>query len=183
MTEPIPGGGWVPVPDPTILTTEQLHRELAKQRELLELQVASLKELAFQRFDADARAVASALMAADRAVAKAELAQEKRLEGVNEFRQQLSDQAAAFITRRELDARGSSIDIQIDALQQRLAELELRLTSRLDRGSGEDSARAEIKTDTREEANRRTLMLGVIVSVVVIVVNIIIALSLHGGHL
>jgi hypothetical protein len=33
---PTPGGGWVPVPDPTTLTTSQLRRELASLRELLE---------------------------------------------------------------------------------------------------------------------------------------------------
>ena len=40
----------------------------------------------------------------ERAVNKAEIAAEKRLDAVNEFRGQLKDQAATFVTRTELYA-------------------------------------------------------------------------------
>jgi hypothetical protein len=55
-----------------------------------------------QRFDAQSKAIQDALTAAEKAVVKAEVATEKRFEGVNEFRQTLSDQAANFISRKEL---------------------------------------------------------------------------------
>ena len=35
---------------------------------------------------------------------------EKRLEGMNEFREQLNRQAASFVTRQELDAKLESIE-------------------------------------------------------------------------
>jgi hypothetical protein len=47
-----PGGGWVPVPDPTKLTTEQLRRELATQREILEAQLQTLDAALEARLDA-----------------------------------------------------------------------------------------------------------------------------------
>ena len=55
-----------------------------------------------QRFVDSKDAVQSALAAADKATGKAEEAQEKRNEGMNEFRGQLKDQSAGFVTRTEL---------------------------------------------------------------------------------
>lgn len=37
-----PAGGWQPVPDPTRLTTEQLHRELATLREIIETRLGGM---------------------------------------------------------------------------------------------------------------------------------------------
>ncbi len=54
-----------------------------------------------QQFDAQEKAVRAALEAAQKAVDKAEEAATKRFESVNEFRAQLADQAASFLTRRE----------------------------------------------------------------------------------
>ncbi len=38
------GGGWVPQPDPTILTTEQLNREIARVQELIDLEIKAVDE-------------------------------------------------------------------------------------------------------------------------------------------
>lgn len=40
----------VPIPDPTSLTTEQLHREINALRELLEAQIAAAAEITLERF-------------------------------------------------------------------------------------------------------------------------------------
>lgn len=74
-----------------------------------------------QRFDAQTtatqaalaavkEATQAALTAAKEAVVKAENASEKRFEGVNEFRQTLSDQAATFISRSEFNALKERLD-------------------------------------------------------------------------
>jgi hypothetical protein len=57
-----------------------------------------------ERFTAQEGANHLALEAAEKAVLKAETAAERRFEGVNEFRQTLSDQARDFITRKEVEA-------------------------------------------------------------------------------
>ena len=49
---PTPGGGWVPVPDPTALTTAQLRRELATLRELVEAQIQTQSAAVTARLDA-----------------------------------------------------------------------------------------------------------------------------------
>jgi len=63
-----------------------------------------------QRFDAQEKAVASALAAAKEAVLKAEAASDRRFESVNEFRQTLTDQAATFAPRAEVDLRFASLE-------------------------------------------------------------------------
>lgn len=62
-------------------------------------------------------AVDAALAAADRAVTKAELATEKRFEGVNEFRSTLSDQQRTLIPRAE-------VEVIVLGLNEKIATLE-----------------------------------------------------------
>lgn len=70
-----------------------------------------------QRFAAQEAAVQNALNSAEKAVTKAEIATEKRFEGVNEFRGQLADQARTFLPRQEYT-------VQHDPLVDRVAKLE-----------------------------------------------------------
>lgn len=74
------------------------------------------------------KAVSAALTAAERAVAKAEEASEKRFDSVNEFRAQLGDQAATFMTRMESDTRLRAADektvLITDRLQTQVSDLQ-----------------------------------------------------------
>lgn len=63
-----------------------------------------------QRFQANKEAINAALLAAEKAVAKAEAAAEKRFEGVNEFRAQLADQARTLASSEKLDSVIQRID-------------------------------------------------------------------------
>lgn len=65
-----------------------------------------------QRFDGQEKAVVAALHAAKEAVDKAETASNKRFDASNEFRQQLSDQAATFMPRREAEQRLGVLESQ-----------------------------------------------------------------------
>lgn len=62
-------------------------------------------------------AVATAMAAAERQTSKAERDAEKRFESVNEFRQQLSDQAATFIPRLEAEQRIKALADKVEMLQ------------------------------------------------------------------
>lgn len=68
------------------------------------------------------KAVAAALASADRATLKAEMAYNERFASVNEFRSQLTDQAATFITRHEF----SSLCSDVSKVVSRLDRLEGR---------------------------------------------------------
>ena len=52
----------------------------------------------------------------DKALTKAESSMDKRLDRMNEIREQLDDQARTFITKNEVDLRLSSIQEKIDYL-------------------------------------------------------------------
>jgi hypothetical protein len=79
-----------------------------------------------QRFEAQSSAIAAALLAAEKAVSKAETANERRFEGVNEFRQTLSDQAATFISRTEFEAQLKSVTERVQELATRVDKTEGR---------------------------------------------------------
>lgn len=88
---------------------------LRSTREHLLALIAELDRRNVQQFEAQEKAVAAALAAADRAVAKAELASERRFDSVNEFRATLSDQASRFVTRDEIDARLAPLVEKVNA--------------------------------------------------------------------
>lgn len=66
------------------------------------------------------KAVAAALAAAKEAVTKAEVAADKRFDGVNEFRQTLSDQTNTFIPRAEYNAQHKALEDKVAANTDRL---------------------------------------------------------------
>lgn len=69
-----------------------------------------------QRFSDSGTAVNAALMAAEKAVTKAEAASEKRFESVNEFRATLADQQRTFIPRAEAEMRMGVLENQLQIL-------------------------------------------------------------------
>lgn len=75
----------------------------ANDRRYVEMFMAADKAVAAALAAAE-KAVNAALTAANRATEKAEETQRRVNEGQNEFRQQLKDQAATFITRDVLDS-------------------------------------------------------------------------------
>lgn len=90
-----------------------------------------------QRFEAQEKAVAAALAAQEKAtaaafsaastaVSKAELANEKRLDSVNEFRGQLKDQASLLATRSEVATQLRALSDKIDGATSSINEMRSR---------------------------------------------------------
>jgi biopolymer transport protein ExbB/TolQ len=92
-----------------------------------------------RRFTDLETALRAALTAAERAVGKAETATERRFEGVNEFRQTLSDQAATFVTRAESAA-------SLDRVTERITELADRVNRTEGRSGGVSASVALVIT-------------------------------------
>lgn len=80
---------------------------------------AAQQEAVAAALQAAKEAVANALSAAKEAVSKAEDASNKRFEGVNEFRNTLSDQAEKFITRDTANARFDGMDVRFKILEEK----------------------------------------------------------------
>lgn len=102
-------------------------------------------------FDAADKAVQAALAAAKEAAAKAESAAKDRFTAVNEFRGQLADVIATFLPRTEYYTAHKAVEDRVTANADRLAALELRLTSRLDLGQGNDLGNREARAEGREQ--------------------------------
>jgi hypothetical protein len=129
--------GWVPRPDPTLLTTEQLHREIDSLRELLETQIEALGDASEAKFgyieqrfkDRDLlvdaafisskEAVAAALASSKEAVAKSE----------DTFNKQIAE------GRRTAEATRLGLEGQIGGVEKRVTIIES-----LDRGSEKATA-------------------------------------------
>ena len=122
--------------------------------------------------EAAEKAVQTALVSAEKAVGKAEVAAEKRFESVNEFRGQLTDQAATFLSRNEADTRIGSLAEKLDTETKRnavsISELELRLTSRLDKAGGEIIGAAAHRTENRLDTGMIISLVSVIAAVVAV---------------
>jgi len=69
------------------------------------------------------------LAASEKAIIKAETATERRFDGVNEFRQTLTDQAAQFLTR-------DVFDVEMKTLRERQQEMTNQLSTSAGKGAG-----------------------------------------------
>jgi hypothetical protein len=90
--------------------------------------LAGLEKRMGERFDSLLREMHAAFAGAEKAIAKAETATERRFEGVNEFRAQLSDQAARFVTRDELGALENKMVGLIERNREDIEQLAKRLS-------------------------------------------------------
>ncbi len=96
----------------------ELTSEVSAVKELLLTKIEALAELSKHQFAALSEKTTQALASGKEAIVKAEVATEKRFEGVNEFRDTLRDQAATFITRDEVNARMASMTDKIAELRE-----------------------------------------------------------------
>lgn len=129
--------GWVPRPDPTVLTTQSLIREIEHLRELMETMIESLGDaceakfvyieqrfrdrdlLVDAAFESSREAVAAALAASKEAVSKSE----------DTFNKQIAE------IRRTAEATSKGIDRELAGVKDRVTVIES-----LDRGSEKTAA-------------------------------------------
>ncbi len=138
-------------------------------REYLIQRITDQDRALSRRMDDADKAIQAALVSAEKAVTKAEGASERRFEGVNEFRKALSDQTATFIPRAEYDAGLAALTARVAANAERVAALELRLTSRLDLGEGADRGTSTARGEQRLTISQVIAALAVVAAVVSII--------------
>jgi multidrug resistance efflux pump len=110
----------------------------------LEQELADLMRLLDERQAANVKAMKEALGSAEKAVAKAEAANDKRFDAVNELRAQLAEQAAASLSRTEagvrIDAIAYKLDQHVDGANNRLAEMTKRLDLNQGKAQGKEAS-------------------------------------------
>lgn len=98
-------------------THEPTIRELVAEFDGFKDVMNERDRLYMEKFRAQEEKNTMALAGSDKAVTKAETAVEKRLEGVNEFRKSLSDQATMFLSKPEAEPRFSALDKRVSLLE------------------------------------------------------------------
>jgi hypothetical protein len=115
-------------------------------RSQLEQQIESGDQNLLLHIDNQKEQVASAFNASEKAIAKAEAANEKRFEAVNEFRAQLRDQQSQFVLRELFESTQHDMNRRLE-LQGRISqEQSIRLTEMEARGGGEKDHAADLKS-------------------------------------
>jgi hypothetical protein len=107
-------------------TPDTLRVLMHSEFDTIRAQISALDRLTEARSRAQDEKVTLALASAQTAVTKAEVATERRFEGVNEFRSTLSDQAREFVTRREFEQLRDASNERIREMQTRLDKTEGR---------------------------------------------------------
>ena len=147
--------------------------ELVTLREYLEQRVTAIETLLDTKIEAlrDERqivtssqqlALEKAQASTQEAVHQVALTMDHRLEGVNEFRAQLSDQTATFVTREVLDTRMSEIDKRIGSIESALAEQHGAMHEDL---GGDGAAVPDYKATTRFAKEPQVAIVGFVISV------------------
>lgn len=158
-------------------------QQTAMQTAKIEQAIAMVTALAAQK-----EAVQTAMAAAEKAVAKAETAADKRFESVNEFREQLADQADTFASKNDMDVRMKAITDKLEyearylnekgtARDQVISSLELRLSRRLDLSQGEDTGTAQYRGNKRQDSSLMVSIGSLVLAVIAVATTIITVLS------
>ena len=149
--------------------------ELESLRSMLDIRLASVDratDIAFRNAD---RAVDAALASIERSMEKSVDATERRFESVNEFRAQLTDQAATFIRRDEVERRIETVTQKVNTdserIMARLRELETRITS------AESHSKGELARAANERGNivRASTIIGVILTAISVMTAVYVA--------
>jgi len=93
---------------------------LAALGRYLERRFVDLNQRLDERDAANKRAMEAALASAQRANDKSDAASRAKFEDQNEFREQLKDQAATFLTRNEYHSNHEALRAQLNALENRM---------------------------------------------------------------
>lgn len=177
-----PGGGWVPVPDPTTLTTEaverataQSRRELAALREILEARMDSMdgeRRLLAQVMDERAEQVQRQLAERDIRFSERDRARQDAVRTALDAAKELSD-ARDAATDKATGKFEDSVKTQISQLgalaesgRDQLGAQIQALKERLDRGEGSDVGAAGTRTEQRLNISQVIAALAVLVAVI-----------------
>ena len=91
--------------------------------------IGLLEEKTKERFLAAKENISIALLASEKAIVKAETANDKRFDSVNEFRGTLSDQTKNLVSRTEYLVQHQNLIEKIDSSSLRLADFESRASA------------------------------------------------------
>lgn len=196
-----PAGDWTPRPDPTLLTTQQLLRELSALRRefevrfdamdqaavllsetvnrtptVIQTEISHLRELDNERF----AGVTQRFQGSERVQEKAEESVTRRFDALAEWREGVSDQLAEFPNRAEIRAQLDTMQALISTLNGRVSAFIQELTIAAEKYmTKEQFATAEKGRDAERKDGRRALTAAAVaIGIAIVGWVVIIAISL-----
>lgn len=133
------------------MTAKVAAEELRTFSKAIDDRFAAREKTVAEMFNRQTESVLAAMGSSEKAVLKAEAANERRFEAVNEFRAQLNDMISRLLPRGEAEARINSIGEKIDSVGMRLTAIEART-------AGASSATVEAR-EVRNSGNSQTGLL------------------------
>jgi len=159
-----------PVPDPTALTTEQLHREIGALREFVLGEVHHVREISQVKFGAVENQLASVAERTAEQKADTKAALDAALQAAKDavaLQTEASDKAIAkseAAVTKVIDGLVVQMDKSLEAIREQLNDLKLRL------GGLENIKTTEDKGFTKSNA-----VIGLIISAIVVIVTVVVA--------
>jgi hypothetical protein len=101
--------------------------------------------------------------------ARTEASNAIRFASQNEFRAQLSDQAATFMRRNEFEVRSDALSDKIDQMDKRLTTTINTNTSRLDLLQGSQAGQAALQSRTMLALGALVALIGVVIAIITLV--------------
>jgi hypothetical protein len=117
-------------------TVERSSGKLPFNQELMLALINGLNEKLGLLIAAQKEGVKTAMDAAEKAVVKAEVATDKRFEGLNELRKMAEDWRSEFARKSDLDLQIKGIADKIEDLKQRISDSDMKLGAIVARGVG-----------------------------------------------
>jgi hypothetical protein len=165
-----------PVPDPTVLTTDQLRRELGMLRELIEARIEGDDKFVAERFAGiqkqfEERDIRTKLQvdAASTAVSAALQAQKEAA-----YQSQQSNDKAILKSEAGFSKEIGSLETLINATKESLTQTIGDLRSRLDRGEGGNTGAKEARQDAQMTIGTVLGIVGGIVGILTLIAAIMV---------
>ena len=185
------GGDWRPVPDPTLLTTAQLLRELGALRELIETrldgmdratallsetvnrtptviqtEISHVRELTDERFAGIGKQFTERDVRTEQAAKAAKEALDAALLAAKELVSQQNEANAAAADKAEQSTikQIDQIGIRIDTMQKALDDRLTELKERIDRGEGGAAGAAGHRTEQRLNLSQVVAVAAVLIA-------------------
>lgn len=164
---------------------ERLREHIQAAVEQLEAALISAEKLevervsvALTRVESLRQMIAISDEAQKEAISKAEAANERRFASVNEFREQLNDQAQTFLPRAEFSVQHEAIGERVTKNEQAVTLLREQVVSK---ASG-DTVRLDTSTEWRHQQNWSTgTILATVLGVASLIVAVVVMLFLLSG--
>ena len=162
-----------PIPDPTILTTEALHREIWALRVLLQAQLGGLEEQLNRRFESEEKLSVTRLESVETKFALIErsitagLLAAKELSALQESAGQKAIDKSEVAVAKTIESQGISLQASVNSNSSKIEDLKERVSRMENRAQGA----TDIRSEQRQSLTMAQGMLAAAAGVIAVIIG------------